>query len=151
MDHLRCRVYRYSNSLREFDSSQLVEPTPRCQRYDTRLVRAAPTDLDGRIGLQACACVPCVDEMAPAKQQQQQSSTRRIASTLSHVNPAAADVETERQSEAALTVREPDDSLYDAHVAEVAVQDQLPVVILDMVLPRQRVNIAVSNVTQTQI
>ena len=83
--------------------------------------------------------------MAPRKQQ---PSTRRVAALLSHVRPAAADVETHTEAE---IEREPYDGMYDAHVADLAVQEQLPVVVLDMLLPRQRVSLAVNDAAHTRM
>lgn len=83
------------------------------------------------------------------RRRMQRQPVRRISAMLSHVRPAAADVETGHQS--GEVVREPDDSLYDAHVAEVAVQDQLPVVVLDMLLPRQRVKLTVNDASHTRM
>ena len=83
--------------------------------------------------------------MAPRKHQ---PPTRRVAALLSHMRPAAADVETHTEAE---TEREPDDGMYDAHVADLAVQEQLPVLVLDMLLPRQRVSLAVSDAAHTRM
>lgn len=80
-----------------------------------------------------------------------QGSKRRIAALLSHVQSAAADAELDQQSELHGGVHEPDDSRYDDHVAELAVKDQLPMVVLDMLLPRQRVKLAVENVSHTRM
>ena len=75
-------------------------------------------------------------------------SGRRIAQLLSHVRPAAAEQSVVDRLDGAA---EPDDSLYDASVAALAVQDQLPVVVLDLLLPRQRVQLAVQDVAHTRM
>ena len=69
------------------------------------------------------------------------NSTRRVGALLSHVNPAAAEATVATEH----SIAEPDDSDYDATVATLATQNSLPVVLLDALLPRQRMRLAVED------
>ena len=69
------------------------------------------------------------------------NTTRRVATLLSHVSPAAAEATVVTEP----SVVEPDDSSYEGSVAALALQDSLPVVLLDALLPRQRIQLAVED------